>query len=101
MAEGEDSACRQGPDCVFNLCIAALVCVLRDGGGRREPVIGAGRVQSVSDLKPGDRMAGERTWGLCPASGVAHRLYPTPPPAVRFLLNVSLSEQFHTEYGDR
>jgi hypothetical protein len=57
--------------------------------------------QAVSDLKPGDRRAGERQRGLCPAAGVAHSLFLTLPPALPPLSDVPIYDQTHTTRGDR
>jgi hypothetical protein len=57
--------------------------------------------QAVSDLKPGDRRAGERQRGLCPAAGVAHSLFSTLPPALAPLSDVPIYDQTHTTRGDR
>src|SRR3954454_23409532 len=95
MAESESGARRGTADRVFDLCFASFVSVLWNGGGRRESVTLVRRVQAVSDPKPGDRMARERRWGLCPAAGVAHSLYPTPPAAADFLLTLASPAQLH------
>ena len=59
------------------------------------------RKQAVSDLKPGDRRAGERPRALCPAAGVAHSLFPTLAPAARLLLTFRIAAKTTSNGSDR
>lgn len=59
------------------------------------------RKQAVSDLKPGDRRAGERQRRLCRAAGVAHSLFPTLSPPLISPHDTRSCGQVHTETSDR